>query len=179
MAKIIGPIIIAAVCFCLTPLFADPSFGQSAFKEYTDPGRRFSFEYPATMTVQTSNPDEVKIFHPGATLRITVFIQDRPKKSAPKAEAVTELFEKLKQEMKDSKVLEQGKLPGLDGAQGYTVFSYRDHRGLELVQLVQYYIAEDKILQMIVSDRTEGFKNLEKVIRKIHASLRILNPKLR
>jgi hypothetical protein len=32
---------------------------------------------------------------------------------------------------------------------------------------------------MVISDRTEGFKNLEKVIRKIHNSLRVLNPKLR
>ncbi len=131
------------------------------------------------MTVKSPGPDEVKIFHPAATFRISAFVQDRSKKSTPKAEDVTDLFEKLKQEMKDCTVLEQGKLAGLDGVQGYNIYSFKDHRGMELVQLVQYHIAEDRVLQMIISDRTEGFKNLEKVIRKIHNSLKVLNTKLR
>lgn len=159
--------------------FAGSSFAQNAFKQYADPGRRFAFDYPSTMTVKNQGPDEVKIFHPAATLRISVFVQDRPKKSPPKAEVVADLFEKLKQEMKDCTVLEQGKIAGLDGAQGYNIISFKDHRGIQLVQLVQYYIAEDRLLQMIISDRTEGFKNLEKVIRRIHNSLKILNPKLK
>ncbi|MBI5250661.1 MAG: hypothetical protein HY912_14315 [Desulfomonile tiedjei] len=167
------------LCLCLTFFFAESSFSQKAFKQYTDGAGRFTFEYPSTMTVKNQGPDEVKIYHPAATLRISAFVQDRPKKSPPKAEAVADLFEKLKQEMKDCTVIEQGKLAGLDGAQGYNIYSFRDHRGMELVQLVQYFIAEDRVLQMIISDRTEGFKNLEKVIRKIHNSLKILNPKLK
>ncbi len=126
-----------AVSLLLTLLLGESAFGQNAFKQYTDPGRRFSFEYPATMTVKSPGPDEVKIFHPAATFRISAFVQDRAKKSTPKAEDVTDLFEKLKQEMKDCKVLEQGKLAGLDGVQGYNIYYFKDHRGMELVQLVQ------------------------------------------
>lgn len=168
-----------AISLCLSFLFAGNSFGEDAFKHYIDPERRFVFDYPPTMTVKSLGQDEVKIFHPNATLRIGIFVQDRPKKSVPKAEAVADLFAKLKQEMKDCRVLEQGKLAGLDGAQGYTVYSFKDHSGMQLVQLVQYYVADDRVFQMIISDRPEGFKNLEKVIRKIHNSLRILNPRLK
>jgi hypothetical protein len=47
------------------------------------------------------------------------------------------------------------------------------------VQLVQYYVTEDRLLQMIISDRPEGFRNLQKVIRQIHQSLRIMKPALK
>ncbi len=167
------------VSLCLGVLLAGTSFGEDGFKHYVDPARRFVFDYPQTMSVKNTGPDEVKIYHPNATLRISVFVQDRPKKSAPKAEAVAALLAKLKQDLKSCTVLEQGKLAGLEGAQGYNIYSFKDHRGLQLVQLVQYYIAEDRVFQMIISDRTEGFKNLEKVIRKIHQSLRILSPSLK
>lgn len=172
-----APFIVASVCLAF--LFVGNSFGEDTFKHYIDPERRFVLDYPPTMTVKSLGQDEVKIFHPNATLRISIFVQDRPKKSVPKAEAVADLFAKLKQEMKDSTVLEHGKLAGIEGAQGYTVYSFKDHRGMQLVQLVQYYIADDRVFQMIISDRPEGFKNLEKVIRKIHNSLKILNPSLK
>jgi hypothetical protein len=152
--------------------------GQDGFTKYADPAGRFTFDYPTTMTLKTAGENEVKIFHPAATLRISVFIQDRQKKGPVTAETVADLFRKLKQEMKDSSILEEGKIKGLDGTQGYTILLYKDHRGLQLVQLVQYYIADERVLQMVISDRTEGFKNLEKVIRKIHNSLKILKPSL-
>ncbi len=150
------------------------------FTKYIDPEQRFSFDYPSTMKVHTAGNDEVRITHPGATLRITVLIEKRRRTATASAELLLDAFKKtLKAEMKDAAVLEEGKLPGLEGSQGYIVCSFTDLRGIKLVQLVQYYVTEDRVLQMIISDRPEGFKNLEKVIRKIHQSLRILNPKLK
>lgn len=163
----------------LSMAFSGTASGQDGFSKYVDPAGRFTFDYPTSMTLKTVGENEVKIFHPGATLRISVFIQERQKKSPVTAETIADLFRKLKQEMKDSSVLEEGKIKGLDGTQGYTILLYKDHRGLQLVQLVQYYIAEERVLQMVISDRTQGFKNLEKVIRKIHNSLKILKPSLK
>jgi hypothetical protein len=152
---------------------------DSGFTRYIDPEQRFSFDYPSTMKVRPVGNDEVKVTHPGATLRITVLVEKRRRTGTASAELLLDAFKKtLKAEMKDAAVLEEGKLPGLEGSQGYIVCSFKDLRGIQLVQLVQYYVTEDRVLQMTISDRPEGFKNLEKVVRKIHQSLRILNPKL-
>lgn len=152
---------------------------ESGFTRYMDPEQRFSFDYPSTMKVRASGNDEVKVTHPGATLRITVLVEKRRQTATASAELLLDAFKKtLKAEMKDAAVLEEGKLAGLEGSQGYIVCSFKDLRGIQLVQLVQYYVTKDRVLQMTISDRPEGFKNLEKVVRKIHQSLRILNPKL-
>jgi hypothetical protein len=150
------------------------------FKQYTDARGRFTFDYPASMQVQVVGQDEVKVQHPGATIRITVFVEERPRRKVPEAPVLLEAFKKkLQEDMKDPKILEEGVLPGLKGSQGYVICVFRDRRDMQLVQLVQYYVTEDRLLQMIISDRPEGFKNLEKVIRQIHHSLRITKPDLK
>jgi hypothetical protein len=150
------------------------------FKHYTDARGRFTFDYPGSMLVQTISQDEVKILHPGASIRVTVFVEERPRRNVPTAQVLLEAFKKkLQEDMKETKILEEGDLPGLQGSQGYVVCVFRDRRDMQLVQLVQYYVTEDRLLQMIISDRPEGFKNLEKVIRQIHHSLRITKPDLK
>jgi hypothetical protein len=153
---------------------------EEGYAHYADPQRRFALDYPATMKVSAPAPDELKISHPGATLRITVFVEKRPDKGPPNALLLLEaLKKKLKEEMKDVVILEEGKAPGLTNAQAYLICSFKDRRGIQLVQLVQYYVSDDLLLRMIISDLPQGFKNLDKVIRKIHHSLKILNPKLK
>jgi len=150
------------------------------FKQYLDPHGRFFFDYPATMNAESTGADQVKISHPGATLRITVFVEKRPKKAVPDAQGLLEVFKnKLKEDVKDVSVLEEGKLKGLEGSQGYLICFFKDARGIGLVQLIQYYVSEERVLQLIISDRPQGFKNLEKVIRRIHGSLRIVSPNLK
>lgn len=176
---------LAAACLlaALLCLSAIPSHGDatpSGFKRYVDPLKRFSFDYPATMNVKTAGPNEVKVSHPKATLLITVFIEDRPHRTVPSASVLLEAFKKkLREEMKEIKVLEEGELPDLKGSQGYVICVFRDNRNLQIVQLVQYYVTEDRLLQMIISDRPEGFRNLQKVIRQVHQSLRIAKPALK
>ena len=153
---------------------------QEGFKQYNDPRGRFTFDYPATMQVTAPRADEVKISHPKATLRITLFVEERPKKAVPTAAVLLDTMKKkLKDELKGSSILEEGTLPGLKGAQGYVICFFKDSRNLELVQLLQYYVTEDRVLQMIISDRPEGFKNLQKVIKQIHQSLKIIKPDLK
>jgi len=165
-------------CFWAAP---DHGIGDDAlYKKYTDPNGRFSFEYPATMNVQSANADEVKVTHPGASFRITVFVEQRQGKSKLTAADLLDWSKKrLQEEMKNVSVLGEGKLQGLEGSQGYIAVSFTDKKGIQLVQMVQYYVAEDRFLQMTISDRPEGFKNLQTVIQKVHQSLKILNPKLK
>lgn len=164
------------VCIVLNPHGAVS--GQEGFKQYVDARGRFHFSYPATMRVEASTPDEVRISHPKATLRITVLVEKRPRKTAPDVKALLDAFRnKLKEDTKDSSILEEGRLPGLEGSQGYIICSFKDGRGVKVVQLVQYYLTEDQLLQMIIADRPEGFINVEKVVRQIHRSFKVLNPK--
>lgn len=152
----------------------DADGSEAGYKRYSDPSNRFSFDYPATMDLTAVNPDEVKISHKGATLRINVFVEKRTRKGKLAVEPLLEAFKsRLKQEMKEASILEQGKLPGSDESQGYIVCSFRDQRGMTYVQLVQYFVTEDRVVQMIISDRPKGFTNLEAVIRKVHASMKI------
>jgi len=176
--------LITSLSFVIVSCFwAVPGKGigdEALYKKYTDPNGRFSFEYPATMNVQSSNADEVKVIHPGASFRITVFVEQRQGKSKLTAADLLALSKKrLQEEMKNVSVLGEGKLPSLEGSQGYVAVSFTDKKGMQLVQMVQYYVAEDRFLQMTISDRPEGFKNLQTVIQKVHQSLKILNPKLK
>jgi len=169
-----------AVCLCLVAALDQAHAAPEGFKQYADPQARFTFEYPATMQLQAVGQNEVKVMHPGATLRITVFVEERPHRSVPAAKVLLEAFKKkLQEEMKEPRILEEGTLPGLKGSQGYVICTFKDRRELQLVQLVQYYVTEDRMLQMIISDRPEGFRNLQQVIRQIHQSLRITNPALK
>ncbi len=53
---------------------------EAASTRSTDPGRRFLFDYPGTMKVKSIGPDEVQVFHPGASFRISVYIERRKNK---------------------------------------------------------------------------------------------------
>ncbi len=162
-------------------LISDHSSGQEAlYKQYVDPAGRFSFEYPATMKLAAAPKDEVTVYHPATLFRVSVFVRQLQGKSNLTADVLLAVWKKaLQEEMKNVSVLGEGKLSGIQGSQGYVAVSFTDKKGVQLVQMVQYYVSEDRYLQMIISDRPEGFKNLETVIRKIHQSLKILNPKLK
>jgi len=131
------------------------------------------------MKVSESKTGDVTVHHPGASLVIRIVIEKRPQTTITDAKALLLAFKtKLKEENKDAAILEEGKLPGLEGSQGYLICSFKNRKGIHVVQLVQYYVAKDRFLLLIISDRLEGFKNLADVIRKIHGSLRIIDPKL-
>lgn len=179
--RYLGYLVLCAIALsCVPAIAAQPSGQDGAYKRYADPQRRFAFEYPATMNVQAPNPNEVKIFHPQASFRIAVFVTERQSKAAISAEQLLEaLTKRLQEEMQDVSILQRGKLPGLAGSQAYLVVSFKDPKGMQLVQLVQYYVAPDRSLQLTISDRPQGFKNLASVIKRVHHSLRILAPALR
>jgi hypothetical protein len=169
-----------ACLFVFVPDAASSSSSDRGFLRYTDPAGRFSFEYPASMKVESASAHELHVSHPQAAFRITVFVEERPQKGAPTPQKFVEMFKKkLQEDLKDAVILEEGTLQGLSGAQGYFVCLFKNPKGLRMVQLVQCYVTEDRLFQMIISDRPEGFRNLEKVVRKIHQSLRITNPTLR
>ncbi len=131
------------------------------------------------MQVQTTGRNEVKVFHPGATLRITVFVEAR--KASEKVD-VKPFLEALKKKLKDEKteasILKEGKHLGIeDDSQGYIVCAFKDERGLLWVQLVQCFLTKDRTIQLIISDRAEGFRNLLKVIARVHESFTIATPK--
>ena len=163
-------------------LTSDHVFGQEAlYKQYVDPAGRFSFEYPATMKLEAAQQDEVTSLSSCnivSYLRVCGTDTGQVQFELP---MFCWLYGKraLQEEMKNVSVLGEGKLEGLQGSQGYVAVSFTDKKGVQLVQMVQYYVSEDRFLQMTISDRPEGFKNLETVIRKIHQSLKILKPKLK
>ncbi len=160
----------------LGPVLAE----DSPYKQYVDPAGRFSFEYPATMKLEAAQKDEVTVYHPATLFHISVSVRQLRGKSNLNADVLLAAWKKaLQEEMKNVSVLGEGKLEGLQGSQGYVAASFTNKKGLQMVQMVQYYVSEDRFLQMSISDRAEGFKNLETVIRKIHQSLKILKPKLK
>ncbi len=176
--KTIVGLFVATWVLILVPSIA--STQDTLYKLYTDPEGRFSFEYPATMKVQSPNNDEVKVYHPGAGLRISVFVEKRPAKSKLTAQNLLAASKKqLEEEARDVSVMGEGKLPKLEGSQGYVVVSFRDAKGTQLVQMVQYYVAEDRFLQMTIADRAQGYKNLEPVVQKVHHSLKIIKSQLK
>lgn len=155
------------------------SCAADGYTRFKDINGRFTFDYPETMKIDIATPDEVRISHPKASLRITVIVENRPRKANPNVKALLDAFKKnLQEKMKEASILEEGTLQGLGGSQGYIICSFKDARGVSVVQLVQYYVTVDKLLQMIIADRPQGFINIEKVIRKIHRSLRVINPRL-
>ncbi len=152
---------------------------NSAFKTYTDPLKRFSIKFPSTMKVEEPNPDEIRIYHPNATFRINISIENRLKKGPPDATAFIKAFKQnLKLETKQPEILKEGSSKNIKGAQAYLIYAFTDKRGIRLMQLYQYYATEDRFLQLIITDRVEGFKNLEKIISEIHESFKILKPRL-
>jgi hypothetical protein len=153
---------------------------QEGYKKFVDPSGRYALEYPATMRSESANADEVKFVHPEASLRITIIVQPRAQKGIIDEEALlNSLKQNLAENSQEASIVEEGRLPGLPGKQGYFVCSFKDKRGVKVMQLVQYYISNDKVLQLILSDRPQGFINVEKVIRRIHRSLKVLKPDLK
>ncbi len=152
---------------------------SNAFRIYKDPLGRFSLKFPVTMKVRQISADEVNIYHPKASFRINISIEKSLKKGKPDAAAFIKAFKQnLKLETKDPQIIKEGEAPGIKGAEAFIIYSYTDKRGIRLTQLCQYYSTEGRFLQLIITDRAEGFKNLESVISEIHASLRILKPNL-
>ncbi len=153
--------------------------GSKAFKTYTDPLKRLSIKFPATMKVEEPNPNEIRIYHPNATFRINISIENRLKKGPPDATAFIKAFKQnLKLETKQPEILKEGSSKNIKGAQAYLIYAFTDKRGIRLMQLCQYYATEDRFLQLIITDRIEGFRNLEKIISEIHESFKILKPNL-
>ena len=175
--------LLVVVCGCLLSV-NDASGAEGQYARYSDPQNRFSFSYPATMKVEKPSPDEVKIYHPGATLRINVFVEKRTQKqadkpSAPQAQPLLEALKvRLKHEITDATILEEGHLPGSKDRQGYLICYFVDRKATKHVQLVQYFVTERSLLQMVISDHPVGFKNLQEVIRKVHGSLEVKQDKL-
>jgi len=177
IATIIAAIFLAVLIFTSGNLSA--ASNANAFKTFKDPLNRFSIKFPATMKVQDSNPDEIRIYHPNATFRIKISVEKRLKKGPPDATAFINAFKQnLKLETKQPEILKEGRSKTIKGTQAYLICEFTDKRGIRLMQLCQYYSTEDRFLQLIIMDRVEGFKNLEKIISEIHDSFTILKPDL-
>jgi NADH dehydrogenase FAD-containing subunit len=107
-------------------------------------------------------------------------LEKRASKKVQDANVLLTVFKKrMKEEMKDFSIMEEGKLARLGGPQAFLICTFKDRRDIQLVQLVQYWVTRDSLLQLIISDRPEGFRNLLEVIRKIHGSLRVEGAKLK
>lgn len=163
---------------CLIHGYCAPSFGESGLKAYHDVKGRFSIDYPVAMTLDASNPDEIRIFHPSASFRINIDIIKRPKKSSRDAKPfMNAVKSNLKEEFTDVKIIDEGHADN-DPSQLYLLCSFTDRRGVRLTQLTQVYLAEERILQLIISDKPEGFRNLAGIIDKIRNSLKIMKSSL-
>lgn len=173
-------IVIMAACACAILPDNAALCAQQGYKKFVDPSGRYALEYPSTMGYESVNADEVKFIHPEASLRITIVVEPRAQKGTIDEQVLLNSLKKnLSENSQDASIVEEGRLPGIPGNQGYFVCSFKDKRGVKVMQLVQYYVSNDKVLQLIISDRPQGFINVEKVIRRIHRSLRILKPDLK
>ncbi len=179
------PVFKIILLVCLNALlqlsYAQPSSqaAQQGYNKYVDPGGRFSLDYPSAMTCDQVSADEVKFSHSAASLRIAIIVEPRQDKKPVDSRALIESFKQnLHKNATDSAILEEGSLPHIPEPQGYIVCTYKDKKGRKIMQLVQFYVSKDKMLQMIISDRPQGFFNVEKVIRHVHRSLKIMKPDL-
>ncbi len=178
IATILAALFQVVLIFPSGNLSAAPN--TNAFKTFKDPLNRFSIKFPATMKVEDSNPDEIRIYHPNATFRINITIEKRLKKGPPDATAFINAFKQnLKLETQQPEILKEGRSKTIKGAQAYLICAFTDKRGIRLMQLCQYFATEDRFLQLIIMDKIEGFKNLEKIISEIHDSFTILKPDLK
>lgn len=164
---------------CLSLFAFGESLGQEGFKTYVDPHSRFSIDYPSTMIIEAHSPDELNFSHPSASLRMSLDIIRRPNKKASKdvKAFMNAIRHNLKEEFKDVVIISEGSSK-TDPSQLYLLYSFTDKRGMKLTQLTQVYLADERILQLIISDRSEGFKNLDSLIERIHNSLKISKPSL-
>jgi len=159
--------------------YGDARAVDEGYKKFVDPAGRYSIEYPATMHPEMAGTDEVKFSHPQASLRMKIVLEPRTQKGKIDEQSLLNSLKKhLAEDSRDASIVEEGQLPGVPGHQGYFVCLFKDKRGIKAMQLVQYYVSRDKVLQLIISDRPQGFMNVEKVIRRIHRSLKILKPDL-
>lgn len=163
---------------CAILALCNQSSAQDGFNTYLDKDGRFSIEYPSTMTVDIMSPDELNFSHPSASLRMSLDIIRRPKKATKNTEVfVNAIKQNLKDEFKDVTIMSEG-ASSSDPSQLYLLYSFTDKRGVKLTQLTQVYMADERILQLTISDRSEGFNNLGSVIQRIRTSLKILKPNL-
>jgi len=177
--KIIVPFVLLGVLLELEFAHTSLHAAQQGYEKYVDPARRFSFDYPASMSCNRVTDDEVKFSHPSASLRIAILVEPRQNRKPIDSKALLESFKKnLHDTSKDAAVLEEGRLPDIPGTQSYLVCSFKDKNDRKIMQLVQYYVSKDRMFQMIISDRPQGFLNVEKVIRHVHRSLKIIKPSL-
>jgi hypothetical protein len=167
-------------CHCVLISNAQGKRGSAVFTRYEDPAGRFFFSYPPTMTAKRVGPDHVRVHHPKAGLRIDVFVEKRRRPMDPKAAPLLAAFKmRLKQEMKDARILKEGRLKGSDDSEGFVLCTFRDRRGIRHVQLVQYVVGKTRLVQMIISDRPQGFNNLSKIILRIQRSLKVVKSGLK
>ncbi len=168
--------LVIAISFSLLP--CNNSWSQDGFKTYVDPHARFSLDYPSTMTIDAPSPDELTFSHPSASLRMSLDVIRRPKKASKDVKAfVNAIRQNLREEFKDAVIISDGSSK-TDPSQLYLLYSFTDKRGIKLTQMTQVYLADERILQLIISDRSEGFRNLDSIIDRIRNSLRILKPSL-
>ncbi len=157
---------------------ASPCNAEDGFSHHVDPKGRFSLEYPSTMTVQAKSEDETIFSHGSASMRMSVDVIKRPKKASRDTKAfINAIKQNLKDEFKDVTIVSEG-ASASDPNQMYLVYSFTGRRGVKLTQLTQVYLADERILQLIISDRSEGFRNLDSAIQRIQNSLKILKPSL-
>ncbi len=172
-----GLFALTSVIWCLTGA-GILSFADDGFKTFVDSRGRFSIEYPSTMTVDSRSPDELKFSHPSASLRISLDVIKRPGKSSLNTKTFIETMKKtFQEEFKNSTLIGEGASAN-DPNQFYLIYTFTDKRGIKLTQLTQFFVGKERILQLIISDKPEGFKNLESVITRIRNSMKITNSSL-
>lgn len=157
-------------------IFAD----EGSFTRFMDPKARYQLQYPATMEIEFNGPDQVKIFHPKVAFRIHVFIEKRRQPGKPDASALlTSLAGRLEKEMGKIEILDAKSPIKGDKRHGYAVFRFKNSRGVDLTQLVRYFVAKDRVLQLIISDKSKGYANIKPVFHKTVNSLKIFKETLK
>ncbi len=153
---------------------------EGSFKRFIDPKARYELQYPATMEIEFNGPDQVRIFHPRAPFRIHVFIEKRRQPGKPDSTALlTSLAGRLEKEMGKIEILDAKSPIKGDKRHGYAVFRFKNSRGVDLTQLVRYFVAKDRVLQLIISDKSKGYANIKPIFDKTCNSLKIFKESLK
>jgi hypothetical protein len=176
-----GLIALKSLAFILVASY--PAWGANPaalYKRHSDPKGRYSLEYPATMNARLQGPDQLAISHPKAPFRIYVFIENRKQKGTPNAASLLKkLAKNLEKELGKIEILDAKSPVKGDKRHGYAIFRFSNSRGVDITQLVHYFVAKDRALQLIISDRSKGYENVKPVVEKVHKSLKIINNNLK
>lgn len=169
-------LILLVLAICSPVWGANPT---GLYKRHVDPAGRYTLEYPATMDARFNGPDELVISHPKAPFRIYLIIVDRRKGNPPDArELLKAMAKQLEKEVGRIRILDAKAPINGDKRQGYAIFQFKNSRGVDLTQLAHCYAAKNKVLQLIISDRSKGYENIKPVVEKVHKSLKILSEDL-